>query len=72
MFYWLDGSVINPSYYFSGEPNNNGQHNNGALTEGCLVMACLTAFDFLLADTFCQPMPLIEVRPGSTFYCEYY
>ena len=71
MFYWLDGSVINPSYYFSGEPNNNGQPN-GALTEGCLVMVCLAAFDFLLADTFCQPMPLIEVRPGSTFFCEYY
>lgn len=37
VFYWPDGSPVNASYWYSGEPNNHNG-NETYVTEGCAVM----------------------------------
>lgn len=37
VFYWLDGSPINSTYWHSGEPNNF-EGNATYVTEGCALM----------------------------------
>lgn len=57
VFYWLDGSPINSTYWHSDEPNNFGG-NATYVTEGCVLMNT----DGLLNDSKC--------RNNQTFICE--